>query len=75
LVDRHGHGNGVRMMKSTDKNDPRETPKDDPREKQDWGKQSQSNEPWKQNAQNTTDPSLPDTPKPDLEKWEKSNTH
>jgi hypothetical protein len=62
-------------MTDADKNEPGETPKDDPREQQDWGKQSQSNEPWKQNAQNTTDPSLPDTPKPDLEKWKKSNTH
>jgi hypothetical protein len=50
-------------------------PSDDDRDRQDWGKQSQSNEPWKQNAQNTTDPRLPDTPKPDLEKWKDTNTH
>jgi hypothetical protein len=50
-------------------------PSDDDRDKQDRGKQSQSNEPWKQNAQNTTDPSLPDTPKPNLEKWRDTNTH
>jgi hypothetical protein len=50
-------------------------PSDDDRDKQDWGKQSQSNEPWKQNAQNTTDPSLPDMPKPNLEKWRDTNTH
>ncbi|MGM4929669.1 hypothetical protein [Tardiphaga sp. 619_E2_N8_5] len=50
-------------------------PSDDDREKQDWGKQSQSNKPWKQNAQNTTDPSPPDTPKPDLEKWKETKTH
>jgi hypothetical protein len=48
---------------------------EDDRDKQDWGNHSQSNEPWKQNAQNTTDPSLPDTPKPDLEKWKDAKTH
>lgn len=62
-------------MKYVEKNDPRETPKDDPREKTDWAPYPQSNEPWKQNAQNTTDPSLPDTPEPDLEKWHRTNTH
>jgi len=62
-------------MKYVEKNDPRETPKDDPRTTQDWGSMSQSDKPWEKNAQNTTDPSLPDTPKPDLEKWQKSKTH
>jgi len=47
--------------------------KSDPRE--DWGKKTQSDEPWKQNAQRTTDPSQADTPKPDLEKWQDSKTH
>jgi hypothetical protein len=60
---------------SVEKTDPRETPKDDPREETDWAPYPQSKEPWKQNAQNTTDPSLPDTPKPDLEKWHRTNTH
>lgn len=31
-------------------------PSDDDRDKQDWGKRSQSNEPWKRNAQHITDP-------------------
>jgi hypothetical protein len=29
---------------------------------------SQSDKPWEKNSRNTTDPSLPGTPKPDLEK-------
>lgn len=62
-------------MKAVEKDDPRETPKDDPREKTDWTPYPQSDEPWKQNMQKTTDPSLPDTPKPDLEKWQRTNTH
>jgi hypothetical protein len=47
----------------------------DPGEKTDRAPYPQSKEPWKQNAQKTTDPSLPDTPKPDLEKWKDTNTH
>jgi hypothetical protein len=47
----------------------------DPGEKTDQAPYPQSKEPWKQNAQNTTDPSLPDTPKPDLEKWKNTKTH
>jgi hypothetical protein len=62
-------------VKYVKENDPRETPKDDPREKQDWGNHSQSVEPWKQNPQTSSDPSQSDTPKPDLEKWQDSNTH
>lgn len=62
-------------MKYVEKNDPRETPKDDPREQSDWKPYPQTNEPWKQNAQHSTDPSQGETPKPDLEKWAKSNTH
>jgi hypothetical protein len=62
-------------MRYVKKNDPRETPKDDPRDQTDWAPYPQSDEPWKQNPQNTTDPSLPDSPKPDLERWAKSKTH
>lgn len=62
-------------MKYVKENDPRETPKDDPREQDDWKPYPQTNEPWKQNAQHSTDPSLGETAKPDLEKWAKSKTH
>jgi hypothetical protein len=55
--------------------DPKETVTDDMGESTDRAPYPQSNEPWKQNAQNTTDPSLPDTPKPDLEKWERTKNH
>lgn len=58
----------------TDTNKPKPG-SDDPGEKTDRARYPQSNEPWKQNAQNTTDPSLPDTPKPDLEIWHRTNPH
>lgn len=57
----------------TDKRE--DKPTDDPRQHQDWGSMSQSDKPWEKNPQNTTDPSLPDTPKPDLEKWGETKTH
>ena len=62
-------------MKFVKENDPRETPKDDPREKTDLKPYPQTDKPWKQNAQHVTDPSLGETPKPDLEKWAKTKTH
>lgn len=62
-------------MQNPDKNDPRETPKDDPREQNDWKPYPQTDKPWKENAQHSTDPSLGETAKPDLEKWSETNTH
>jgi hypothetical protein len=64
-----------KYMKYVEKNDPRETPKDDPREQSDWKPYPQTKEPWKQNAQHSTDPSQGETAKPDLEKWAETNTH
>jgi hypothetical protein len=46
-------------MKYVEKNDPRETPKDNPREQTDWKLYPHTSELWKQNAQHVTDsPSL-----------------
>jgi hypothetical protein len=53
------------------KND--QTPGPDDRREEPHTKQT--DEPWKKNPQNVTDPSLPDTPKPDLEKWNETRTH
>ena len=64
-----------RFMKYVEKNDPRETPKGDPREKQDLKPYPQTDKPWKQNPQHATDPSLGETPSPDLENWAESKTH
>jgi hypothetical protein len=59
-------------MKYVEKNAPRETRL---ARKDRLGALSAENEPLRQNAQNTTDPRLPDTPKPDLEKWQRTNMH
>ncbi len=55
------------------KNDPRETPQDDPREQTDWPNTKQRDKPW----QGPTEKDQVDRnrPAPDLEKWHKSNTH
>jgi hypothetical protein len=53
----------------------KETPKDHPREKTDWKPYPATDEPWKQNAQKTQNQDGFDTPKPDLEKWQETNTH
>jgi hypothetical protein len=53
--------------------DPRETPKDDPRQQNDWPNSKQTDEPWKGNPEK--DQVSPDRKKPDLEKWQRSNTH
>jgi hypothetical protein len=62
-------------MKNSEDNLPSEKVKPDPSTEQDKGSLAQSDKPWEKNPQNTTDPSLPDTPKPDLEKWQNSKTH
>jgi hypothetical protein len=60
-------------MTVTDKKN--DKPIDNSRQHQDRDNLSQSDKPWEKNPQNTTDPSLPDTPKPDLENWGVSKTH
>lgn len=50
----------------------KETPKDDPRQKTDWGSSKQTEEPWKGPPEKDQfDPKS----KPDLEKWKDSKTH
>ncbi len=62
-------------MKNVEDNTPSEKVRPDQRTAQDKGSMAQSNKPSEKNPQNTTDPSLPDTPKPDLEKWGRTKTH
>ena len=50
----------------------RETPKDDPRQRTDWKTTKQSDEPWKGPPEEEQKPS---DVKPDLEKWQRPNTH
>lgn len=51
----------------------KETPKDDPRQKTDLPTHKQTDEPWRGNPEK--DQVAPDRPKPDLEKWQRTNTH
>jgi hypothetical protein len=53
--------------------DPRETPKDDPRQKTDWPTHKQTDKPWKGNPEK--DQISPDRTDVDLEEWQESNTH
>jgi len=53
--------------------DPRENPKDDPRQENDWGSAKQTDKPWKGNPEK--DQLAPNRRKPDLEQWQESNTH
>lgn len=53
--------------------DPRETPSDDPRHKQDMPTHRQTDKPWIGNPEK--DQVDPDRPDIDLEKWQRSNTH
>ena len=53
--------------------DPRENPKDDPRRQNDWKNTRQTEQPWKGNPEK--DQVSPERKKPDLEKWQESNTH
>lgn len=62
-------------MKNVEDNRGSEGVRPDPRTKQDKGSLAQSDKPWEKNPQNTTDSGSADTPKPDLEKWQKTNTH
>ena len=50
----------------------KETPKTDPRDRNDWGSHKQTDKPWKGNPekeQRNSDEKI------DLEKWQESNTH
>ena len=49
----------------------KETPKDDPRKKTDPETFKQTDEPWKGNPEKEQAPRS----KPDLEKWQRTNTH
>lgn len=60
-------------MDKTKDQDPRETPLDDPRERNDWPTDRQTRQPWKGNPEK--DQVAPDRPDIDLEKWQESNTH
>jgi hypothetical protein len=51
----------------------KEKPTDDPREQTDWKTNKQTDEPWKQPVEKEQKPG--GAPKPDLEKWQESNTH
>jgi hypothetical protein len=51
----------------------KETPKTDPRERTDWGSHSQTDKPWKGNPEK--EQRNDDAKKPDLEKWQESETH
>jgi len=53
--------------------DPRENPKDDPRKENDWKTSRQTDKPWRGNPE--SDQVSPERPKPDLEKWQRTNTH
>ena len=50
----------------------KETPKDDHRQRTDWGSHSQSDKPWKGSPEKQQKPS---DKTPDLEKWQQSDTH
>jgi hypothetical protein len=50
----------------------KETPKNDPRERSDWGSPKQTDKPWKGNPEKEQ---RNGDEKPDLEKWQESSTH
>jgi hypothetical protein len=50
----------------------KETPKDDPRQRTDGKSFKQSDEPWKGPVEKEQKPGHD---KPDLEKWQETNTH
>jgi hypothetical protein len=49
-----------------------ETPKDDPREKTDWPSNKQTDQPWKGVPEK--EQFDPKRPKPDIDKWNETNT-
>jgi hypothetical protein len=50
----------------------KETPKDDPRQRTDWGSHAQTDKPWKGNPEKEQ---RPGTKKSDPDKWQETNTH
>jgi hypothetical protein len=50
----------------------KETPKDDPRQQNDWGSHSQTVKPWEGNPEKEQKPG---TKKSDPDKWHETNTH
>ena len=50
----------------------KEAPKDDPRQKTDWGSQAQTDQPWKGNPDKEQ---RSGTKKSDPDKWQETNTH
>lgn len=49
-----------------------EAPKDDPRQASDWPSSKQTTEPWKGVPEKEQ---APGKSKPDIEKWNETNTH
>lgn len=50
----------------------KETPKDDPRQRSDWGSHKQTDKPWKEHPEKEQ---RTDTSGHDLEKWHETSTH
>jgi hypothetical protein len=50
----------------------KETPKDDPRERTDWGSDKQTDKPWKGNPETEQ---RSGTKKSDPDLWQETNTH
>ena len=50
----------------------KETPLDDPRQQTDWGSQKQTDKPWKRPPEKEQ---RSGGQKPDLDKWQETNTH
>ncbi len=50
----------------------KETPQDDPRQRDDWGSLKQTDKPWKGPPEKEQKPS---DKTPDLEKWQETSTH
>jgi hypothetical protein len=50
----------------------KETPLDDPRQQTDWKSAKQTDKPWTANPEKEQKPG---GPPPDLEEWQRSNTH
>jgi hypothetical protein len=50
----------------------KETPNDDPRQETDWKSPKQTDKPWKGPTEKEQNPGHQ---KPDLEKWQETNTH
>ena len=65
---RRGYDERARLKSAFSK----ETPLDDPRRQTDWKTTKQTDKPWTGNPE---EEQKPGGPPPDLEKWQRSNTH